>query len=453
MPGPLRVGLNLTYLVADSGGSGRYARELIPALMQAEPGIELTAWLGSTAPADMEEEPWAQEVRWVRLPVAGVGSPWHLWYELVGIGLAARRRRLQVVHGLANLTPVIAPRVASVVTILDVIWMHHPETMDARARVAMRALAPLCGRASSRVIAISRAAAEDVSAMLSIPLDKFDVTPLGIAATGREELRGRAPQGVERALDVAREGERTLDVASHGNGHSYGDGDGGDHARDGGHSHGNGRALGVASNGSERAPGAERVTEIRARLGLRDGPIVLCVAAKRRHKNLDALIRAMSHLVERSDGARPLLVLPGTSTSYERELRELAVEVGVEHDVAFPDWIDEDELESLYAQASCFVLPSFQEGFGLPVLEAMSRGVPVACSDTSSLPEVAGDAALYFDPCDEWEIAAQVRRLLSDRALAQELAARGRARCEQFTWRRTAELTLDSYRRAIAQDA
>jgi glycosyltransferase involved in cell wall biosynthesis len=386
MSEPLRVGLNLAYLVEDSGGSGRYARELIPALMQAEPGIELTAWLGSTAPADMLGEPWAQEVRWVRLPVAGVGSPWHLWYELVGIGLAARRRRLHVVHGLANLTPVIAPRVASVVTILDVIWMHHPETMDARARVAMRTLAPLCGRASSRVIAISRAAAEDVSAMLRIPLQKFDVAPLGIAPNGRP------PDGDPLA--------------------------------------------------------------IRERLGLREGPLVLCVAAKRRHKNLDALIRAMTHLRERpQDGAPPLLVLVGSPTSYERELRELVVELGIEHDVAFPDWIDEDELESLYAQASCFVLPSFQEGFGLPVLEAMSRGVPVACSDTSSLPEVAGDAALYFDPCDEWEIAAQVRRLLFDRALARELAARGRARCEQFTWRRTAELTLDSYRRAIARHA
>ena len=383
MSTPLRVGLNLAYLVEDSGGSGRYARELIPALLEAEPGIELTAWLGSTAPEDMLREPWAQEVRWVRLRVPGVGSPWHLWHELVGIGLAARRRRLNVVHGLANLAPVVTPHVASVVTILDVIWMHHPETMDARARVAMRTLTPLCGRSSNRVIAISQAAAEDVSAMLSIPLRKFDVTPLGMAQ------------------------------------HSA-----------------NGVRAGAAT---------------RERLGLRDGPLVLCVAAKRRHKNLDGLIRAMTHLRERSEnGLRPLLVLPGSPTSYERELRELAVEVGVEHDVAFPGWISEDEIESLYAQASCFVLPSFQEGFGLPVLEAMARDVPVACSDTSSLPEVAGDAALYFDPCDEWEIARQVQRLLSDRALVEELVSRGRARCEQFTWRRTAELTLRSYRRAIA---
>jgi glycosyltransferase involved in cell wall biosynthesis len=387
MSHPLRVGLNLTYLVEDSGGSGRYARELIPALIEAEPGIEITAWIGSTAPRDILREPWAAEVRWVRLPVPGIGSPWHLWHELVGIGLAARGRRLDVVHGLANLAPLVTPGVASVVTILDVIWMHHPDAMDTRARLAMRTLVPLCARSSSRVIAISEAAAEDVSATLQIPFEKFDVTPLGIVPS----IHGRA-----RAAE----------------------------------------------------------DEMRKRLGLREGPLVLCVAAKRHHKNLDGLIRAMSHVCEQAqDGRRPLLVLPGTPTPYERELRELAREVGVADDVAFPAWVQEADLEALYGAAGCFVLPSFQEGFGLPVLEAMARGVPVACSDASSLPEVAGDAALLFDPLDAWEIAHQIKRLLSDPELAGTLVESGYRRCEQFSWSRTAERTLDSYRRALEPDA
>jgi glycosyltransferase involved in cell wall biosynthesis len=372
----LRIGLNLAYLVEDSGGSGRYARELIPALLQAEPGIEITAWVGSTAPEHLNHEPWAGELRWVRLPVPGIGSPWHMWHELVGIGLAARRRRLDVVHGLANLIPVVTPGVASVVTILDVIWMHHPRAMDTRARVAMRTLAPLCGHAADRVIAISDAAAHDISNMLNIDIGKFDVTPLGITP----------PLGVP----------------------------------------------------------AQAVATVRERLGLRDGPLVLCVAAKRAHKNLDGVIRAIALLPE----PRPLLTMPGSPTAYEDELRALADELGVADDVAFPAWIDELDLEALYAQAACFVLPSFQEGFGLPVLEAMARGVPVACSNTSSLPEVAGDAALLFDPYDEAAIAAQLQRLLNDDALASELAERGRRRSERFTWKRTAELTLDSYRRA-----
>ena len=108
-----------------------------------------------------------------------------------------------------------------------------------------------------------------------------------------------------------------------------------------------------------------------------------------------------------------------------------------------------EELEGLWALADAFVLPSLYEGFGLPVLEAMHRGVPVACADASSLPEVAGDAALLFDPRDVAAIAASIERLLEDPALARSLRAKGLARVREFTWARTARLTLDSYARAL----
>jgi glycosyltransferase involved in cell wall biosynthesis len=389
MSHPLRVGLDLASLVEGSDGlgqspaSGSYARELIPALIETEPGIELTAWIGSTAPRDIRREPWAGEVRWVRLPVPGAGSPWHLWHELVGIGLAARGRRLDVVHGLASLAPLVTPGVASVVTILDVAWMHRPDALDRSARLKLRTLVPLCARSSSRVIAVSKAAAEDVSATLQVPLEKFDVTPLGIVPS----VHGR-PRATE--------------------------------------------------------------DEMRKRLGLRDGPLVLCVAAKRRRENLDGLIRAMPHVCEQAPGGhRPLLVLPGAPSPYEQELRDLAGEVGVADDVVFPTWVQEPDLEALYTAASCFVLPAFQEDLGLGVLEAMARGVPVACSDAGAPAEVAGDAALLFDPLDAWEIAHQIERVLSDAELAGTLVESGYRRCEQFSWSRTAESTLDSYRRAL----
>jgi len=89
------------------------------------------------------------------------------------------------------------------------------------------------------------------------------------------------------------------------------------------------------------------------------------------------------------------------------------------------------------------------EGFGLPVLESMARGVPVACSNASSLPEVAGEAALLFDPRDESAIAEALRRLLDDPKLREQLRARGLVRVAEFTWQRTARLTLASYRRAL----
>jgi len=94
------------------------------------------------------------------------------------------------------------------------------------------------------------------------------------------------------------------------------------------------------------------------------------------------------------------------------------------------------------------VLPSLIEGFGLPVLEAMARGVPVACSNRPALPEVAGDAALLFDPEDQSAVTEAVRRLLRDDELARTLAERGVKRASELTWERTAQATLESYRKA-----
>jgi glycosyltransferase involved in cell wall biosynthesis len=108
------------------------------------------------------------------------------------------------------------------------------------------------------------------------------------------------------------------------------------------------------------------------------------------------------------------------------------------------------DLEGLYALAACFAFPSLYEGFGLPVLEAMARGVPVACSDRASLREVAGSAALVFDPEDPRSIANAVTRLLDDPAEAERLRVAGRAQASRFTWEATARGVLETYRRALS---
>jgi glycosyltransferase involved in cell wall biosynthesis len=191
------------------------------------------------------------------------------------------------------------------------------------------------------------------------------------------------------------------------------------------------------------APLAE--AELRTRLDAGARPILLSVSAKLAHKNLSRLIDALARVQAPS---RPLLVLPGYPTPHEDELRARARARGVAGDVRFLGWVDAAELEGLYAAAAAFVFPTLAEGFGLPVLEAMARRVPVACSDLPVLREVAGDAARYFDPRSEDAIAAAIRALLDDRAAAERLAAAGPERAAGFSWRRTAELTLAAYRRA-----
>jgi glycosyltransferase involved in cell wall biosynthesis len=190
--------------------------------------------------------------------------------------------------------------------------------------------------------------------------------------------------------------------------------------------------------------------ETRARFSLDSKQVVLSLAAKRPHKNLIALIDALATLPRER---RPVLVLPGYATWYEQELRERAVRAGVAEDVRFLGWVSGEEIEGLWALAHVFVFPSLYEGFGLPVLEAMARGVPVACSSASSLPEVAGDAALMFDPRDHAAIAQAIERLLTDGELAAALRAKGLERARLFTWERTAQLTLESYARALGESA
>jgi glycosyltransferase involved in cell wall biosynthesis len=184
---------------------------------------------------------------------------------------------------------------------------------------------------------------------------------------------------------------------------------------------------------------------LRSQLALGAARVLLCVAQKRPYKNLHRLVRALPSLPP-----DVVLVLPGSPTAYEAQLRALAGELGVADRVRFPDWVSEEQLEGLYALSSAVALPSLIEGFGLPVIEAMLRGAPVACSQIPALAEAAGDAALLFDPERQEEIDDALGRLLKDRALARELSERGRERAQAFTWRRTGELSLAGYRRAIA---
>jgi glycosyltransferase involved in cell wall biosynthesis len=194
-------------------------------------------------------------------------------------------------------------------------------------------------------------------------------------------------------------------------------------------------------------PPATAEAELRRRLELGDRALVLSPSAKRPHKNLPRLFRALAAI---EPERRPVLVVPGYPTPHEEQLRRLAGDLGIAELVRMPPWLPASDLEGLYRAAACVVFPSLYEGFGLPVLEAMARGVPVACSNRSSLPEVAGDAALLFDPEDTGAIRSAMEKLLTDPALADRLRAAGRERAALFTWERTAELTVASYRRALA---
>lgn len=199
--------------------------------------------------------------------------------------------------------------------------------------------------------------------------------------------------------------------------------------------------------GQVRHATAPPARQTRERLALGERKVILCLSAKRPHKNLPAMIGALARIPPER---RPIVLMPGYPTPHEAGLRDLARRLGVEQDVRLLGWVAGEELEGLWSVADAFVYPSLYEGFGLPVLEAMARGVPVACANASSLPEVAGEAALLFDPRSEEQIAAAIERLLDEPALVTRLRDAGVRQAARFTWERTAELTMQTYERTLA---
>ncbi len=157
-------------------------------------------------------------------------------------------------------------------------------------------------------------------------------------------------------------------------------------------------------------------------------------------KNLLRLVDAFDLLVKR--GAQHRLVLAGGEGKDANLIRRRVLDRGLTERVVFTGYVDDEDLPYLYSAADVFCFPSLYEGFGLPVLEAMACGCPVVTSATSSLPEVAGDAALLVDPLSIDAIANAIERLISDNALQQKCREQGLRNAEQFSWKRAAEELL-----------
>lgn len=180
-------------------------------------------------------------------------------------------------------------------------------------------------------------------------------------------------------------------------------------------------------------------------------PFVLAVSDLYVQKNLDTLIRAFAAVAR----DRPALALRiagrPVDEDYAASLRRTVATLRLDSRVTFLGHVGTPELAGLYRRCAAFVFPSTVETFGNPLLEAMASGAPVACSDAAAMPEVAGDAALLFDPRDEGAVAAAITRLLDDTDLARDLGRRAAERAAGFTWRETAARTLAVIREAAGR--
>ncbi len=211
-------------------------------------------------------------------------------------------------------------------------------------------------------------------------------------------------------------------------------------------------SIHVAHNGA--ASGFVPGDRIRAKVLLReryglDAPFLLSVGNLQRRKNQSGLIRAYTSLIAAHPEHPQHLVLVGKETSQSAEVRALARQSVVKGRIHFLGFVPDEILPDFYNAADLFVFPSFYEGFGIPLLEAMACGRPIACSNRTALPEVAGKTAVLFDPASTPSIAKALHDMLTNLDLCQKLGDAALERSRVFSWDRSARIVLEAYRQAV----
>jgi alpha-1,3-rhamnosyl/mannosyltransferase len=372
-------------------GIGRYAFNLLAELPEhMRPDETLVVLHDSTAmstrlpiPA-LREKLWLPGVHWIDwpAPIFDARNVLGLLPHLPHVTPGAIAHFPYYVH------PVIS-KLPSVTTIYDAISFVYPEyTPSSLGRLTIRLLHELAIRASRMVITISQSAARDLVRFFPSAQRKLVVTPL-------------APDPIF-------------------------------------------------------APRSEdAIRRVREKFGLAE-PFALYLASNKPHKNLIRLMEAWklvdgywlnnTQTVPLTNTQHPTLVIAGHQDPRYPQALERARELGIVGRVRVVGAVPDDEAAALYSACELFVFPSLYEGFGLTPLEAMACGAPVACSNTSSLPEVAGDAALTFDPTKPDEIASTCLRTLNDPSLQSSLRECSLRQAAAFTWSETARRTIEVYR-------
>jgi len=188
----------------------------------------------------------------------------------------------------------------------------------------------------------------------------------------------------------------------------------------------------------------DRLEALCARLGV-IVPFLIAFSSQHPHKNIPRLLQAFAQARQQYHLPHRLVVVGHPPANVARWPKS-------EEGVCFTGYLPDDALQAILSQAALLILPSLYEGFGLPILEAMAIGVPVVCSNRASLPEIAGDAALMFDPLSVEDMAQKIAMAACDQGLREELRRRGLQNAGRFTWEKTARQTLAVYQQVVGEE-
>lgn len=174
-----------------------------------------------------------------------------------------------------------------------------------------------------------------------------------------------------------------------------------------------------------------------------ESPYLLYVGRLEKKKNTPALIEAFALAKEKNKNLKHKLVLIGDASFGYDEVNYAIREFGLVDDVIMPGWVEEEDMPYIYNGAEAFIFPSLYEGFGIPLIQAMACGIPIAASNTTSIPEVVGDAGLFFNPDNSHDIAEKTSKLLTDENLRKELINKGKERVKNYSWENCARQILE----------
>lgn len=375
----MRVGFEGKVLTAHAGGTGRYAINLLRALLTtARPtglsNLELIIFTGpQTTPGILKNLDGSYLERF--LPVKS-----SLMRSLVLLPAALRRERIDLFHGLDHMAiPLRGKQGKYVASLHDVIPLKFPHLFTAKHRLMVRTALARMAQQADLVITPSQASLEDLLTLTSIDKDRVAVVP----AAGDPKFT--------LAYDPA------------------------------------------------------RLDQVRTRYGL-PARYILALGTLEPRKNLPALLHAFAELRQQHDVDPDLrLVLAGPKGWKDSEIFHTFQRLGLANTVIFPGFIAEPDLPDVYRGATCMAFPSLYEGFGFPILESMQCGIPVMASNNSSIPEVAGDAALLVDPTHRTAMVEALHTLVTRAEVRAALRHKGLVQARLFNWDTTAQKTLALY--------
>jgi glycosyltransferase involved in cell wall biosynthesis len=403
----MRIAIDARHIADHFPGIGRYVYNLLLGLAALDQPHTLIVLHNPALPNSRHDMGALARFPSIEL-VATTARPFSA-AEQIAVPLLLRRLRADLYHAPYYVRPYAGLLCPAIVTLYDAIPRLFPAEVSLRARLLFDTLTHLALRSSRRVIAISQSARDDLIAAYRIPAERIAVTPL--AADSR--FQPQPPPAIAAVRSSYGLPERYLLALTSNKPHK------------------NLPALVEAF-----AKNQEPRTENRVPSGRTENRGLETQNSKLKTQNLIA---------------SPALVIAGHWDVRYPEARDLVAQLGIAERVRFLPGVAEADLPMLLSGAEFFVFPSLYEGFGLPPLEALACGAPVLCGDSSSLPEVVGEAALRVDMRSVAALAGGMSRLLGDATLREQLRAAGPQRAAQFSWRRTAEATLEVYQQAYAE--